>query len=429
MAEILTPHNNDAEEGVLGSLLIDGDTIRLITLDAGDFYYEQNQIIYSACLELVGRGTSINQITLGQELARVKKLESIGGVAQLSYLISICPTSLDIEHYAEIVKRLSACRQMVSLGERISAIGNETPPVVNDMIDRGVGLFDKFRRNNTSFSELVTPREAGQELVDLIGKYNEPGHAMKWGFSDLDSITTGIYPELTIIGARPSVGKTQIMKDVAENVAAQGKTVLFASAEMSISALMERKVAREIGISVRAIRWQGIPEEQMEKVVELSGQVSESSIYYLPHGVSSRDIYNQAKRMKETIGLDILFVDYLQFLTDCWSGKENQNVRVGEACKRLKSIVNDLEIPVIVASQLSRSVEMRSEDSRPRLSDLRDSGNIEQDADVVLLLWRDIEDDRVLEIKMAKNRQLGGAPAIKIIWLPEKQRYVNLKAV
>ena len=130
--------------------------------------------------------------------------------------------------------------------------------------------------------------------------------------------------------------------------------------------------------------------------------------------------------MKETIGLDILFVDYLQFLVDCWSGKENQNVRVGEACKRLKSIVNDLEIPVIVASQLSRTLEHRPESSRkPNLADLRDSGNIEQDADVVFLLWRDPKDDKILEIKMAKNRQLGSAPAIKLVWLPEKHRYVD----
>jgi len=427
MTDRLPPHDQDAEEAVIGSLLIDGEAIRLVaeSLKASDFYHEQNRWIYEACLPIHKRREAINQITIAQELSRQGKLEDCGGAAYLSHLISICPTSLDIEHYAAIVRRLSACRQMIALSGQLASLGYEASPDTNEMIERGIKLFDQYRKENVSFEELITPYQAGEEVIDLIKKYNEPGHAMSWGFRDLDDITTGIYPEFVIVGARPSVGKTQIMKDIAENVATQGKTILFASAEMSISALMERKIARELGISIQEIRRHGIPEEHMDKVIELSGQVSESRIYYLPRGVSSRDIYNQAKRMKETIGLDILFVDYLQFLNDCWAtGRENQNVRVGEVCKRLKSIVNDLEIPVIVASQLSRSLEHRAEDSRkPNLADLRDSGNIEQDADVVFLLWRDPEDDRVLEVKMAKNRQLGDAPAIKLIWLSERHRY------
>jgi len=430
MTDRLPPHDQDAEEAVIGSLLIDGSAIRLVaeSLKPSDFYHEQNRWIYQACLSIHERREAINQITVAQELSRQGKLKDCGGAAHLSYLISICPTSLDIEHYAAIVRRLSSCRQMIALGGTLASLGYEAAPDTNEMIDKGFGLFDQYRKENTSFEELITPYQAAGEVIGLISKYNEPGHAMSWGFRDLDDITTGIYPEFVIVGARPSVGKTQIMKDIAENVATQGKTVLFASAEMSISALMERKIARELGISVKEIRRHGIPEEHMDRVVELSGQVSESQIYYLPRGVSSRDIYNQAKRMKETIGLDILFVDYLQFLNDCWAtGRENQNVRVGEVCKRLKSIVNDLEIPVIVASQLSRSLEHRAEDSRkPNLADLRDSGNIEQDADVVFLLWRDPDDDRILEVKMAKNRQLGDAPAIKLIWLPDRHRYGDI---
>jgi len=426
MTDRLPPNDNDAEEAVIGSLLIDGDTVRLIaeSLKPDDFFYERNNWLYGACLSIHERREAINQITVSQELSRQGKLEGCGGAAYLSHLISICPTSLDIEHYAAIVRRLSACRQMIALSDRLASLGYEASPDVNEMIERGFDLFDKYRKGNISFEELITPYQAANEVIDLIDKYNEPGHAMSWGFKDLDNITAGIYPEFVIFGARTSVGKTQLLKDIAENVATQGKTVLFASAEMSISALMERKVARELGISVKEIRRHGIPEEHMDRVVELSGQVSESQIYYLPRGVSSRDIYNQAKRMKETIGLDILFIDYLQFLRDCWEGGETMRVRVGKVCKVLFSIKKELEIPVIVASQLSRSLESRAEDNKkPNLTDLRETGDIEQDADVVFLLWRDPENDHILEVKMAKNRQLGDAPAIKLIWLPEKYRY------
>ena len=420
------PKDLDAEEAVIGSLIIDGDTIRQVidTLKPADFYYEQTGEIYAAVATIHARHDKVNQTTIAQELHRTGKLETVGGVAHLSHLISICPTSMDIEHYAAIVKRLSASRQMIALSDKLASLGYEANPDTNNMIEKGLTLFDSYRKANTIFSDLVTPRQAGQEVFDLIGKYNTPGHAISWGFRDLDDITSGIYPEFIIVGARPSVGKTQLMKDVAENIATQGIKVLFASAEMSISALMERKVARELGIGIRELRKHGIPLDDEGDVSDLAGMVSESPIYYLPRGVSSKDVYNHAKRMKETIGLDILFVDYLQFLTDCWSGKENQNVRVGEICKRLKSIVNDLEIPVIVASQLSRTLEYRSEEnSKPKLADLRDSGNIEQDADVVLLLWRDPENYKILEVKMAKNRQLGQASAVKLVWVADKHRY------
>jgi len=425
----IMPHNVEAEDGLLGALLLDGSAIKLVAekIKPEDFWAEENSMIYNACLNLGKRREAINQITVAQELDRQGELESCGGASYLSHLISVCPTPLDIEYYADIVRRLSTCRRMIDVGAQIASLAYDSPVDINDMIDKGFNLFDSYRKDNITFDELITPHQAADNVLELIDKYNEPGHAIEWGFKDIDNITTGIYPEFIIIGARPSVGKTQLMKDIAENIAKQGKTILFASAEMSISALMERKIARELGISVREIRRDGIPDEYMGRIVELSGQVSESKIYYLPRGVSSGDVYNQVRRMKETIGLDILFVDYLQFLTDCWVGRENQNVRVGVVCKRLKSIVNDFDIPVVVASQLNRTLEYRSqENKKPTLADLRDSGNIEQDADVVLLLWRDEDDDRILEVKMAKHRQLGSAPAIKLVWLPERNRYGDI---
>ncbi len=432
--EKLPPHDLDAEEAVIGSLLIDGEIIRLVehTIKPEDFYHEVNRWLFQACLNLRSRREAINQITVAQELSRQEKLEPSGGAAYLSHLISVCPTSLDIEHYAQIVRRLSVSRQLIGLGGQIATVGYNAEPNPSEAMDKVVTIVADLRKSVTVFDELVHPKDAGNIILDMISEYNDPKHAMNWGFRDLDQLTSGIYPELIMFGSRPSVGKTQILLDVLENLAWGGKKILFCSAEMLIKAIMERKIARELRLDIRLLRKSGLPPELMDKLVALSGEVSERQVYYMPQGISSHDIYNEATKLKETIGLDIVFVDYLQILKDCWQmGKESKVVLVGRAAKVLKSLSNDLQIPVICASQLSRDIEHRPQDSRkPVLADLRESGDIEQDADVVFLLWRDLnnEDENirsVLEVKMAKNRQLGDAPFIRLNWLAEEHRYVD----
>lgn len=434
VSEKLPPHDLDAEEATIGSLLIDGEAIRLVenTIKPRDFYHEINHWLFQACLNLRLRREAINQITVAQELQRNEKLELCGGAAYLSHLISICPTSLDIEYYAKIVRRLSVSRQLINLSGRIAVIGYNAEPDVSEAMNKATTLVADLRQSVTVFDELVHPKDAGNVVLDMIEDYNDPKHTISWGFRDLDQLTSGIYPELIIFGARPSVGKTQIMLDILENLAWRGLKILFCSAEMSIKAIMERKIARELKLDIRLLRKSGLPLELMDRLVELSGEVSERQVYYMPQGISSHDIYSEATKLKEIIGLDIVFVDYLQILKDCWqTGRENKVVLVGRAAKVLKALSNDLQIPVVCASQLSRDIERRPEESRkPVLADLRESGDIEQDADVVFLLWRDLnnedEDVRsVLEVKMAKNRQLGDAPFVRLNWLVEGHRYVD----
>ena len=425
MAERLPPHDINAEEAAVGSLLIDGSAIYKIAtlLQPSDFYHETNQWLYETCLSLYQRREAINQITVAQELDRQSKLEACGGAAYLSHLISIVPTSLDIEHYAQIVKRLAVSRREIALAGEIAKVGYGAEPDINNGIDKILEMVTDFHQKNVALNDIVTPKDAANILMDLVANYNNPQHSFSWGFKDLDDITSGIYPELIVIGSRPGVGKTQLMLDITENL--WGKAILFCTVEMSTRALLERKIARELRMDIKQLRRHGIDEKGMDRVVELTGQVAEQRIFYLPKGSSSQDIYKEAKKMQETVGLDIVFVDYLQLLSDCWRmERENQNVRVGKACKVLKSLVNDLQVPVVVASQLSRGLEYRSE-KRPTLSDLRDSGNIEQDADVVLLLYRDDEKDDILEIKMAKNRQLGQAKAITLQWVADRHCYAN----
>jgi replicative DNA helicase len=380
-------------------------------------------------LELNRRGEKVNQITVAQELDRSGKLESCGGVSHLSKLISSTPTSLDIESYARIVKNLAANRELIETARRIATTAYEASPNVNETISKAVKEIQDYTRKYMSFDKLISPKDAGNIILDMISEYNQPGHALSWGFKDLDEITSGIYPaEFIVIGGRPSTGKTQLMLDMTEQIANQGKVVLFVSAEMSAWAIMERKVAKELGVPVKVLRRGGFSDDG--KVAELAGKVSERTVYYLPEGTGTQDIYNWAQKLKETVGLDIIFVDYLQFLKDCDSERENQNIRVGRACRSLKNIAREYNVPVVAASQLSRAMEYRPDENKhPTLADLRDSGNIEQDADIVFLLYRDettFESGKKLEIKMAKNRQLGQAKAIELVWNEERHGYVDI---
>ncbi len=435
----LPPHDISAEEATLGSLILDGSLITDIKfVNDNDFYHEPLKDIYNACLNLYKQGRTIDQITLAQELDRLGKIDKCGGVAYLEHIAHNTPTPLDIKSYAQIVRSLSISRQLINLGKQCVDIGYKAHPDNKQSIQTVYNLITDFKKNNMPSDGLLTPKDTSNMMFEMLNKYGEPLHSISWGFYELNRITSGIYPaELIVIGSRPSVGKTQLMLDIAEEVANQGKTVLFCSVEMSMNAVLERRVSREMGISVLELRARGLTQEQRDKLVNMAGENSERNIYYMHNGASSSDIFNEAMKLKENIGLDIIFIDYLQFLKDCWqTDRENQNVRVGKASKTLKTIANELNIPVIVASQLNRSLEHRGqEDRHPTLADLRDSGNIEQDADVVFLLDRevvtegDVIDDTTLLVKMAKNRQMGTAPVVKLKYDLDTRRYVNIGVV
>lgn len=423
MIEKSLPRDKDAEESVIGSLLIDGDAITKIvySLNPPDFYHEQYQILYSACKSLYEKRQRINQITLAHEVGN--RLDECGGVAHLSYLISTCPTSMDIEYYAGIVKKLASHRALVLLSGKIAALGYNSD---DSSLEKTMELVKTYQSQYTGMSDFISPVESGGIILNLIEKYNDPSRGMKWGFRDLDDLTAGLFPgELVIVGARPRIGKTQLLIDVAQNH--HGKKVLFVSAEMTVEHILERRVARDLGISIKSLRKRGVDECEMDKIVDLSGFVSEWGIYFLRAGVSSLDVYQKAIKMKETIGLDLVVIDYLQKLKDCYAEKENENIRIGRACQRIKDIATELNVPIICASQFNRNLEWRSEEHQvPVISDLRGSGSIEQDADVILLLWRTGPDDPLLNIRMAKSRQVESGSDIQLTWLKEQRRYVDL---
>jgi replicative DNA helicase len=398
-----------------------------------DFYHEPHMIIFTAMQTLYSRHDAINTITVATELDRIGKLEFCGGVAYLSHVITEVPTPLDCDSYAAIVVRYSISRKAIILGQKIENVGFESLPDQQQTVEKVTGLVTDFRKNIGKFGSVITPRETADMTLYLLTNKKNKTPGILWAWPNIQKMTCGIQPaELIIIGARPSVGKSQIMLEAAEDVDRQGKNVLFVSAEMSIEHLIERKVSRVLRKGIRELRRGHITESDEDIITNKAGELSESHIYWMTTGTSSTAIYSEALRLHEQIGLDIVFVDYLQKLSDCYDLKENQNIRVGRACKTLKDLAFDLNIPVITASQLSRGIEHR-EDPVPTLSDLRDSGSIEQDADVVFLLHRDIDgqaqdggehDPSVLFIKMAKNRQLGTAPHQELHWNEEQHRYL-----
>ncbi len=433
----LPPHDIAAEESVIGSLLLDGDAIKYVgRLTADDFYHEPLGTMFAVCIVLKDRKESINQITVAQELDRQGKLEDSGGVAYLSYLISVIPTSLDIDSYAGIVQRLSVSRKQVQLGQKITEQAYQANPDTNQALENVTALINQFQKENSQYDKLITPRDSADLVMKIMNDYTNPQtETLISGFRDLDNLTGGLHPaELTIAASRPGMGKTQLILDMIEHSERQGKTVLFVSGEMAMQQILERKVARLLGKSILQIRRGQITDEEKGRIADLASRMAESNTYSLPEGVSTQEVRKYASKLKERVGLDLVAVDYIQIMSDCFGDKETQNIRVGKASKNLKSLANELKVPVLAASQLSRAVEYRL-DSIPTLADLRDSGAIEQDADVVLLLHRylgkDATDDEgdndpsILRIKMAKNRQLGPAKSIPLKWVEQLRRYTD----
>jgi replicative DNA helicase len=436
----LPPHDISAEEAVLGSLVLDGaEYVNVGKLMADDFYVEPHGIIFGAIQTLYHRYEAINQITIAQELDRIGKLEYCGGVAYLSHLISIVPTPLDCNSYADIVIRLSICRKAIILGQKIAAVGFAANEKAQITVDQISDLVNTFRRTSGDFGELITPKNAADMMFELMQSHHQKKEGISWGFRDLDRMTIGIHPsEYVIVGARPSVGKTQLVLDIADVIDSQNKKVLFVSLEMSMEQLQERQISKITNKSIRTLRKGTISQKDEEAILSEIGAIAQGNTYWITRTLTSQQILTKATWLQANVGLDVVIVDYLQKLKDCnTTDRDTQNVRVGRASGNLKEMALDLGISVIVPCQFNREYEKKKntdDDRPPQLSDLRDSGSIEQDADVVFLLDRDPDgtehdggkhDKSMLRLKMAKNRQLGTAPAIKLRWDNKKHRYTD----
>ena len=393
----LPPSDNDAEESVIGSLLIDGTAIFQIAdfLQAADFYYEQNRWLYEACLSLYRRDEAVNQVTVAQELSRSERLDSCGGAAHLSYLISVCPTSLDIEHYARIVYRLSVMRQLIVAGDQIAALGYKADPDVEDSLARAENVLFKLRRGGGA-GDLTHIRQVldkyFEEPTSVSSEKPEQLPFVLSDFTGLDELLNGFQrSDLVIVAGRPSMGKTSLALNIARNAAVNHRAcVAVFSIEMSRDSLVMRLLSSESGVNSRRIRFgEHHTEDEERRVMEATGILSESPIYIddTPM-IRVAEMRSKSLRLAYERGIDMVILDYLQLMQGEGARGENRVQEISNISRALKALARELNVPVIAVSQLSRAVEWRAS-HEPQLSDLRESGSIEQDADVVVFIYRD----------------------------------------
>jgi len=412
--EKLLPHDIEAEEALLGSLLIDPDAILKVvsTLKAIDFFDGMHADIYDACLALYGRNEAINQITVAHELMRLDRLERVGGAAYLSHLIGAVPTSLHAEYYGNIVERTSVMRKLIMAGARIAAIGYESGPDIDVSLSQAEdALFQVRMRENSR--DFVSIRDVLGKYFDQTGRTDEEGVGgiahVRTGYAGLDGLLGGLQrSDLIVLAARPSIGKTTLALDIARRAAVQQKAcVALFSLEMSAESVVQRMLAAQADVDFWQIRLGKFFEVEERKVMEAAGSLAEAAVFVddTPQA-GTMTIRSKAKRLAFERQLDLVIVDYLQLIQG-ESRKETRVQELSQITRSLKLLARELDVPVIAVSQLSRAVEWRTS-HLPQLADLRESGTIEQDADIVVFIYR--EDKYVTEEEWNRLHDIMGEP-------------------
>ena len=394
-AERLPPHDLDAEESVIGSILIDGESLNrvLSLLKPPDFYSEKNRWCYEACLSLLERGEAINQVTVAHELSLHEHLEPLGGTSYLGHLVAVVPTSVHVEYYGRIVQRTSIMRQLIRTGGDIAVIGYEGGPDAEVALRRAEELLSKVR-SGRSAGDFVHIRQVFDVYMEESGALHEADYRhlapIPTGFSDIDKLLGGGLQrsDMVVLAARPSLGKSTLALNMARYSAGQDAVVGVFSLEMGQEQIAMRLVSSETGLDSNMLRAGLLREDQERLKIDAIGALSDLPIYIDDTPIQGIvEMRGKARRLQNERGLDLLIVDYLQLITG--SGRIDYRVQeMGEISRSLKAVARDLDVPVLACSQLSRAVEQRPS-HRPMLSDLRESGSIEQDADVVAFIYRE----------------------------------------
>lgn len=434
--ERLPPHNIEAEQSVLGSLLIDRDAIIRVAsmLKSDDFFHGANGTIYQAILDLYNRREPTDFVTLTDELGRRDRLDQIGGVAYLSSLLTAVPTSVHVEYYGKIVERTATLRRLIDAGAQIVSIGYRDSVDVEEALDSSEKvLFDvSQRRTGRDFQSIADVVERFFDQISELTTNRGALVGVPTGYSELDKLTGGLQrSDLIIIAARPSVGKTAFTLGIAYNAAVlHARTVGIFSLEMSAEQLVQRLLATETGIDSHRLRLGQVEDHEWERISRAVGRLSEAQIFIDDTaGLSIMELRSKARRLQAEHGLDLLMIDYLQLMSGRRS--ENRVQEISDISRGLKGIARELNVPVIALSQLSRAVETRS-DHRPLLSDLRESGSIEQDADVVMFIYRDelydenSEQKGIAEIAVAKHRN-GPVGKANLRFFQKTARFADLE--
>jgi len=434
--EKLPPQNIEAEQSVLGSLLIDRDAVSKVAsfLHPEDFYREAHAQIYDAILSLYERREPVDFITLCDELDRREQLAAVGDASYITGLINAVPTAAHVEHYARIVERAAIRRRLIQAAGRIAEVAYEETEDVDEVIDRAEQLVFNVAQRRLA-RELIPISKLLYDYFDEIEylqQHRDEQRGVLSGFVDLDRLLGGLQPsDLIIVAGRPSMGKTSLVLSMASNVAAQNRgAIAVFSLEMAAEQLIQRLIASETGIDAQRLRLGQIHDDEIELVTRAIGHLSQMSIYIDDSpAISPFELRTKARRLHAEHPLALVIVDYLQLMS-AGVRVENRVQEISFISRSLKSLARELSVPVIAASQLSRAVEARH-DKRPILADLRESGSIEQDSDIVIFIYRDemYNEDTVMkniaEVHVAKHRN-GPTGKVELGFIPQQAKFVNL---
>ncbi len=433
----ILPHSIEAEQSVIGSMIMDRDAILIASemLTSDDFYQKQYGIIFDTMVELCNEGRPVDLITLQNRLKEKDLPPDISSMDYVRDLITTVPTSANIRYYAEIVSDKAVLRRLIKANEEVAnACYLEHQPVKEILEESEKKLFNILQRDVSG--EYVPIQQIVLEAIDTIEKASRLKGAVTGiptGFIDLDYKTAGMHnSDLVLIAARPSMGKTAFVLNIAQYMACRKDvTVAIFSLEMSKTQLVNRLLSMESHVDAQNLRTGNLEGDDWTKLVEGANIIGRSNLIIddTP-GISIAEMRSKCRKYKLEHGLDIVMIDYLQLMSG--SGRyDSRQQEISDISRSLKSLARELNVPVIALSQLSRAVEQRP-DHRPMLSDLRESGAIEQDADVVMFIYRDdyyhkdTEKKDIAEIIIAKQRN-GPIGTIELVWLPKYTQFVNMK--
>jgi replicative DNA helicase len=431
------PQNLEAEASLLGSILIEKDAIIKVAdiVRADDFYMDRNSLIYSAMMDLYEQRQPIDIVSISNQLSKAEQLETAGGSAYIAELTTAVPTSAHVVHYAGIVAHKATLRRLIAAASTISGLGYDEQTPLDKLLDGAEQtLFEVSQRNlKQNFvhvnSILADSFDRLNELHSNSGKLR----GVPTGFRDLDALLAGLQAsDLLILAARPSMGKTTLVMNIAHHIAAkEGIPVGFFSLEVSKEQLIDQLLAIESGVDSWKLRTGALDDEDFPRINEAMAQLSEAPIYIDDSAMTNvMEMRTKARRLQSEHGLGCVIIDYLQLISGGAKSFEGRQQEVSEISRGLKGLARELGVPIIALSQLSRAVESRTPPI-PQLADLRDSGSIEQDADVVLFIYREsyynkeTERENVTDILIKKHRN-GPTGEVELYFHPEQRRFSDL---
>jgi replicative DNA helicase len=441
--ERLPPQNLEAEMAALGSMILEPEAAEDVfaILNAEDFYKESHSKIFEALKILFDRNQPVDLLTLTEQLKKTGQIDVLGGPAYIAEIAGGVPTAANCLYYANIVKEKATLRKLIHCCSEITASTYEQSVSAEELLDAAESKVysiatERYDHRETSISEVLHDTVA---MIDSISQGNKEKGVVPTGFIDLDKVTRGLHPsELILLAARPSIGKTSFMCCVAENASLNNTPVAIFSLEMAKMELVFRMLCSHARVNSHTIRRGIVSAENWTRLQLAAGRLNEAKIFIDETSVLSPiQLRASARRLKRKHNIGLIAVDYLQLMTHGGKRFDNRQQEVSEISRALKAMAKELNIPVLALCQLSREPEKRErKNSKPRLSDLRESGSLEQDADVVLMLWKEQDDDEpsstydkpkqnIIKLEIAKQRN-GPTDSVELLFLKEYTRFENL---